>query len=64
MATVDRAGIFDYPEVGLRAWESGIEALLIPTAANPSQHNLAVFLDNHRPLWHVALTSVSADREA
>jgi RES domain-containing protein len=46
-------------EIGLRAWESGIEALLAPSAAHPAERNLAVFLDNQRPLWEVALTGVS-----
>jgi len=48
-------------EIGLRAWENGIEALLAPSAAYPAEQNLAVFLDNQRPVWQVALTSVSAD---
>ena len=47
-------------EIGLRAWENGIEALLAPSAAYPAERNLAVFLDNQRPLWEVALASVSA----
>jgi RES domain-containing protein len=46
-------------EIGLRAWENGIEALLAPSAAHPAERNLAVFLDNQRPLWEVALTSVT-----
>jgi hypothetical protein len=46
-------------EIGLRAWESGIEALLAPSAAHPAERHLAVFLDNQRPLWEVALTDVS-----
>ena len=45
-------------EIGLRAWENGIEALLAPSAANPEEHNLAVFLDNQRPLWRVELTDI------
>ena len=48
-------------EVGLRAWENGIEALLAPSAAHPTERNLAVFLDNQRPLWEVALTSITPD---
>ena len=47
-------------EIGLRAWENGIEALLVPSAADPSSHNLAVFLDNQRPTWEVALTGLGA----
>ena len=44
-------------EIGLRAWENGMEALLTPSAANPGEHNLAVFLDldNQHPLWRVEL---------
>ena len=42
-------------EIGLRAWESGIEALLIPSAVNPTERNLAVLLDNQSPLWRVEL---------
>ncbi|MGA2591726.1 MAG: RES family NAD+ phosphorylase [Bryobacteraceae bacterium] len=49
-------------EIGMRAWESGIEGLLAPSAAHPAERNLAVFLDNQRPLWEVALTSISSDR--
>ena len=47
-------------EIGLRAWENGVEALLVPSAAEPAERNLAVFLDNHRPIWEVALTAVRA----
>jgi RES domain-containing protein len=47
-------------EIGLRAWENGIEALLAPSAANPAEHNLAVFLDNQYPLWRVELTNIAA----
>jgi RES domain-containing protein len=46
-------------EIGLRAWENGIEALLAPSAAHPAERNLAVFMDNQRLLWEVALTDVS-----
>jgi RES domain-containing protein len=48
-------------EIGLRAWESGIEALLAPSAAHAAERNLAVFLDNQRPLWQVALTGVTTE---
>jgi RES domain-containing protein len=48
-------------EIGLRAWESGIEALLAPSAAHPADLNLAVFLDNQQPLWEVALASITTD---
>jgi hypothetical protein len=47
-------------EIGLRAWENGIEALLAPSAAHPAERNLTVFLDNQRPLWKVALTRITA----
>ena len=47
-------------EIGLRAWESGIEALLAPSAADPAERNLAVFLDNQQPSWRVALTELTA----
>ena len=47
-------------EIGLRAWENGIEALLAPSAADPSERNLAVFLDNQQPVWEVALRSIAA----
>ena len=47
-------------EIGLRAWESGMEALLAPSAANPAERNLAVFLDNQRPPWRVELTNIAA----
>lgn len=46
-------------EVGLRAWESGVEALLAPSAADPQERNLAVFLDNERPPWRVELVRVA-----
>jgi RES domain-containing protein len=45
-------------EVGLRAWENGIEGLLAPSAANPSEQNVVVFLDNQHPVWKVELTSL------
>ena len=47
-------------EIGLRAWEGGIEALLVPSAADPAECNLAVFLDNQHPPWRVHLTRVAA----
>ena len=46
-------------EIGLRALESGFEALLAPSAAYPAEGNLAVFLDNQHNSWEVALTDVS-----
>jgi RES domain-containing protein len=42
-------------EVGLRAWEAGIEALLVPSAAGATHGNLVVFLDNQHPGWTVQL---------
>jgi RES domain-containing protein len=48
-------------EVGLRAWENGIEALLAPSAANPAEQNLAVFLDNQHLGWQVTLESISPE---
>jgi hypothetical protein len=47
-------------EIGLRAWEAGIEALLAPSVANPAESNLAVLLDNQSPLWRVELTGIAA----
>jgi RES domain-containing protein len=48
-------------EIGLRAWENGIEALLAPSAANPAERNLVVFLDNQRPGWQVELQNIGAE---
>ena len=48
-------------EIGLRAWETGIEALLAPSAANPTERNLTVFLDNQNLLWRAELTNIVAD---
>jgi RES domain-containing protein len=48
-------------EIGLRAWENGIEALLAPSAANPAERNLAVLLDNQHPAWGVELTGIAVD---
>ena len=44
-------------EIGLRAWENGIEAMLAPSATHPAESNLAVFLDNQRPLGQRATPS-------
>jgi RES domain-containing protein len=46
-------------EVGLRAWENGIEAVLAPSAANPAERNLAVLLDNQHPMWRVELSNIA-----
>jgi RES domain-containing protein len=40
-------------EIGTRAWENGVEALLVPSAAHSTGRNLAVFLDNQLPLGEV-----------
>ena len=45
-------------EIGLRAWESGIEGLLAPSAADPMERNLAVLLDNQHPSWMVELAGI------
>lgn len=52
---------FATQEIGLRAWENGLEALLAPSAADPAECNLAVLLDNQRPPWRVRLTRIVAD---
>jgi RES domain-containing protein len=46
-------------EIGLHAWESGIEALLVPSAAAPGERNVAILLDNQQPSWRVELLKVS-----
>jgi len=51
-------------EIGVRAWESGLEGLLAPSAARPAECNLAVFLDNQFPRWEVALTGVTREWSA
>ncbi len=45
-------------EFGLRAWEAGVEALLVPSAAVLGAANLAVFLDNQRQRWRVSLRAI------
>jgi RES domain-containing protein len=49
-------------ELGLRAWENGIEGLIVPSAADQTERNLAVFLDNQHPLWLVELTTIAAGK--
>ena len=46
-------------ELGWRAWEAGIEALLAPSAAVPKAKNLVLFLDYQRPSWSIKLSAVS-----
>lgn len=46
-------------EIGLRAWESGVQALIAPSAARPVESNLVVFLDNQLPKWRVKLMAVN-----
>ncbi len=42
-------------EFGLRAWESGIEGLLVPSAARRGRKNLVILLDNQQPRWAIHL---------
>jgi RES domain-containing protein len=53
------AGFRATQELGVRAWETGIEALLVPSAAHPEERNLVVFLDNQHPPWRVEVTKVA-----
>lgn len=46
-------------EVGLRAWEAGIEALLVPSAAVSTDGNLVVFPDNQHLRWAVQLKRIA-----
>jgi RES domain-containing protein len=46
-------------ELGLRAWESGIEGLMVPSAAVPGAKNLVIFLDNQRLHWTVLLRALA-----
>ncbi|MBV8906129.1 MAG: RES family NAD+ phosphorylase [Acidobacteriia bacterium] len=55
-----QARFYATQEIGLRAWECGMEALLVPSAADPAERNLAVFLDNQHPPWKVHLAKVAA----
>ena len=45
-------------EFGLRAWEAGLEALLVPSAAVSGAANLAVFLDNQQQGWRITLREI------
>ncbi len=47
-------------EIALRAWENGIEGLLTPSAADPAEKNIVLFLDNQHPAWNVELTTVQS----
>ncbi len=51
------AGFVATQGIGLEAWEAGIEGLLAPSAANPAEQNLVVFLDNQYLRWRLELTS-------
>src|SRR5439155_1357653 len=46
-------------EFGSRAWEGGVEALLVPSAAVPKAKNLVLFLDHQRPPWTIRLDTVT-----
>ena len=46
-------------EFGWRAWEGGVEALLVPSAAVPKAKNLVIFLDRQRPCWGIKLSAVN-----
>lgn len=46
--------------VGQSAWSVGIEALIVPSAAESRRCNLAILLDNQRAGWALGLESVTA----
>ena len=46
-------------EFGLRAWESGVEGLLAPSAAVTGAVNLVVLLDNQHPGWRIGLRGIA-----
>jgi len=46
-------------ELGLRAWETGIEGLLAPSVASRGGRNLVVFLDNQHPRWTIQLHALA-----
>ena len=50
-------------EFGLRAWQAGVEGLLVPSAADPHGKNLAVFLDNQQPAWRIGPLRIRAAGE-
>ncbi len=43
---------------GLCAWQAGVEAMLVPSAAIDGKINLAVFLDNQSAGWRMGLRQV------
>jgi RES domain-containing protein len=45
-------------ELGRRAWEDGVEALLVPSAAVAGAANLVLFLDNQEARWRVELRAL------
>ena len=46
--------------VGQCAWSAGLEALIVPSAAESRRCNLAILLDNQRAGWALGLESVTA----
>lgn len=46
--------------VGQSAWSVGVEALIVPSAAESRRCNLAILLDNQRAGWALGLESVTA----
>ena len=47
--------------VGQCAWSVGIEALIVPSAAEARRCNLAILLDNQRAGWQLGLQSVTSN---
>ena len=45
-------------EAGLRAWESGVEGLVAPSAAHSTERNMVLFLDNQEPGWRIEFRSL------
>ena len=59
--TLSQLTVEDYAvcqQLGLRAWEASLEALITPSAVDPRQQNIVIFLDNQHPGWTVELLSV------
>lgn len=46
-------------EIGRMAWEAGIEALKVPSAALDGKTNMALLLDNQQPGWTIGLLSAA-----